>query len=182
MGTGKRRGALPAAGLRGAAVAVAGAALLLLGARPARGLRWRSFTTQEGAREGGLDPREGLESPPSLGGEETPLGWRGATDASTPTPLNHPPPPPPRPAPPVPLAAECVEEWVPEEQWNLIAKSIRRSHLAKHPDATEDDLLDAVDNFETPIAFDAGYLLDVVKGQNRKVRPAPAPRPGARRR
>ena len=55
---GKRRGA---AGLRAAgAVAVAGATLL--GPRPAQGLRWRSFTTQEGAR-GGLDP--GLESPPS---------------------------------------------------------------------------------------------------------------------
>ena len=74
---------------------------------------------------------------------------------------------------------------MPEEQWDLIAKSIRRSHLAKHPDATEDDLLDAVDNFETPIAFDAGYLLDVVKGSNRKVRtaapPPPRPRPNARR-
>ena len=176
MGTGKRRGA--AAGLRGAAVAVAGAALLLLGARPARGLRWRSFTTQEGAREvGGARPERVWSRLPRR-------GWRAATDASTPTlnPFNHPPPPPPRPSS-APLAAECVEEWVPEEQWNLIAKSIRRSHLAKHPDATEDDLLDAVDNFETPIAFDAGYLLDVVKGQNRKVRPRPRPPgPGARRR
>ena len=70
------------------------------------------------------------------------------------------------------------------------AKSIRRSHLAKHPAATEDELLDAVDNFETPIAFDAGYLLEVVKGSNRKVRaaapltplpPPPRPRPNARR-
>ena len=72
---GKRRGA---AGLRAAgAVAVAGATLL--GARPARGLRWRSFTTQEGARGG---PRPGLgvaslpEKKPYLGGE----GRRGASD------------------------------------------------------------------------------------------------------